>query len=318
MTTSAYPNIKVVVLAGGVGGSKMVNGLAQIIPPENLTIMVNTADDFEHLGLWISPDLDTVMYRLAGVNNLETGWGRANPSWETMTALKDLGGPGWFNLSDQDLANNLLRTHWLRQGYPLTWVTQQLCEQFNLPHRLYPMTDDVVQTWVHSDQGELSFQEYFVHKRCEPTVKRLEYRGADQAEVNRDLINDIRLADLIVFAPSNPFLSIDPILALPGIARLIGAASAPKIAVSPIIGGNAVKGPAAKLMTEFGFEVSSFGVADYFQKILTGFVIDEADQVHESRITSLGLRTFVTATLMKSTEDEAQLATHVVRFGLGL
>ncbi|MEM7034092.1 MAG: 2-phospho-L-lactate transferase [Chloroflexota bacterium] len=316
MTNFSYPHLKVVALAGGVGGSKLVTGLAQLIAPENLTIIANTGDDFEHLGLWITPDLDTIMYRLAGVNNPETGWGRANPTWETMTALKALNGPGWFNLGDQDLANNLLRTHWRRQGYPLTWITQQLCEQYKVTVRLTPMTDSVVQTMVHTDQGEMAFQEYFVHRRCEPIISRLEYQGASEAEVSRELVQAIRMADLIVFAPSNPFLSIDPILSLPGIRRLITAASAPKIAVSPIIGGDAVRGPAAKIMTEFDLEVSAFGVGDYFKDILTGIVIDTADEVHQTRLDNLGLKTGVTQTLMKTDEDQQSLAQAVLHFGL--
>ena len=318
MTDYDHPELKIVVLAGGVGGSKLVNGLAQRIKPENLFIIANTGDDFEHLGLWISPDVDTIMYTLAGVNNPETGWGRASESWSIMAQLEALGGPDWFRLGDQDLALNLLRTHWRRQGYPLSWITEQLCRRFGVRQQLTPMADNVVQTILHTDQGELPFQEYFVHRRCEPTVREIEYAGAEQAETRREIVSAVRLADLIVFAPSNPFLSIDPILALPGLARVIAATAAPKVAVSPIIGGAAVKGPAAKLMRELGLEISPFGVAQHLQHVLTGIVIDTIDIFHHPGIESLGLRTHLTQTLMKSTQDQAKLAGEVIEFGLSL
>ncbi len=316
MTELPYPNLKVVVLAGGVGGSKMVNGLAQILSPENLLIIANTADDFEHLGLCISPDLDTIMYTLAGVNNLETGWGRTDETWHIMAAVQDLKGPTWFNLGDKDLANNLLRTHWLRQGYPLSWVTAQLCQRFGVRPILLPMTDSPVRTIVHTDRGELAFQEYFVRHRCQPKASQLVYEGADEAETNRDIASAIRMADLIVLAPSNPLLSLDPILALPGMGRLITAAVAPVIAVSPIIGGAAVKGPAAKLMQELDMEVSPFGVASHLKQALNGFVLDKVDQDHQARIEDLGLRALCTDTLMRSATDQARLAHEVVKFGI--
>jgi len=197
MTEITYPNLNVVVLAGGVGGAKMVNGLAKLLAPEKFFIIANTADDFEHLGLLISPDLDTIMYTLAGVNNPETGWGRQEESWETMAALEKIGGPTWFNLGDKDLANNLLRTHWRRHGYPLSWVTSQLCRRFDVPQTLTPMSDDPVHTVLHTDQGELDFQDYFVRRRCQPVVSRIEYAGAEEAKANREVLSAIRMADLI-------------------------------------------------------------------------------------------------------------------------
>jgi len=315
MTETFYPDLKIVVLAGGVGGSKMVNGLAQLLPPQNLFIIANTADDFEHLGLCISPDLDTIMYTLAGVNNPETGWGRADETWQTMAEVGQLSGPSWFNLGDKDLANNLLRTQWQRQGYPLSWVTAQLCRRFGVQQTLMPMTDSPVRTMLHTDQGKLAFQDYFVRRRCEPAVAKIEYEGAEAAESNRDILSAIRLADLIVLAPSNPVLSLDPILALPGMARMIEAASAPAIAVSPIIGGQAVKGPAAKLMGELGLEVSPFGVAHHLRQLLAGFVLDSVDRLHQDRIEGLGLSSLVTGTLMTSVEDQARLAAEVITFG---
>ena len=304
---------KVVALAGGVGGAKMVNGLAQVIPPENLFIIGNTADDFEHLGLFISPDLDTVMYALAGINNPETGWGLDGESWRVIETLEQLGGPAWFKLGDKDLATHLLRTHWQRMGYPLSWITAQLCRRLGVKPTLMPMTDSPVRTILHTDRGKLAFQEYFVRHHFEPVVTRIEFDGAEAAEPSREIINAIRLADVIVFAPSNPLLSIDPILALSGVRRMLTASRARKIAVSPIIGGAAVKGPLAKLMTEFGMEVSPFGVAEYLQDLLTDFVLDTADEIHAERIEGLGLRTLVTDTLMKSLADQKRLAAEILR-----
>lgn len=318
MTNTRYETLKVVVLAGGVGGAKMVNGLAQILAPPNLFIIANTGDDFEHLGLCISPDLDTIMYTLAGVHNPETGWGRAGETWQTIEAVGQLNGPTWFRLGDKDLANHLLRTGWLRQGYPLSWVTAQLCRRFGVQQTLMPMTDSPVRTIVHTNQGRLEFQDYFVRQRCQPRVLKLEYQGAEGVEINRDISSAIRLADLIVLAPSNPLLSLDPILALPGLARLIRAAAAPKIGVAPLIGNAAVKGPAAKIMQELGLEVSPFGVARHLQPVLTGFVLDAVDQLHQTRIEGLSLRTYMTDVLMKSPPDQARLAGEVVAFGLAM
>jgi LPPG:FO 2-phospho-L-lactate transferase len=316
MSKIIYENLKVVTLAGGVGGSKMVNGLAQILPAENLFIIANTGDDFEHLGLSISPDLDTIMYTLAGINNLKTGWGRVDETWHTMEALQDLDGPTWFSLGDKDLATNLLRTQWLRQGQPLSWVTAQLCQSFGVDQTLLPMTDNAVRTVVHTDQGKLAFQDYFVRLRCEPKVRELVYKGAGTAKINPEIVTAIHAADLIVITPSNPLLSIDPILALPGITEIISTATAPRIAVSPIIGGAAVKGPAAKIMAELGMEVSPYGVAAHLEPILTGFVFDAVDQNYQPRLEGLGLDTLCTDTLMRSLQDQARLAREVIEFGV--
>jgi len=316
MTDTIYKNLKVVTLAGGVGGSKMVNGLAQVLPSENLFVIVNTGDDFEHLGLHISPDLDTVMYGLARVNNPQTGWGRADETWHAINEVEQLDGPAWFKLGDKDLANNLLRTQWLRQGYSLTWVTTQLCQRFGVTQTMMPMTDSDVRTIVHTDEGKLAFQDYFVRRRCEPSVQKLVYEGADTASVNPDIEIALRAADLIVITPSNPLLSIDPILSLPGMTDLIRTASVPKIAVSPIIGGQAVKGPAAKIMQELGMAVSPVGVASHLKHILTGFVFDTKDQNLQNQIEHLELKTMHTNTLMRSPQDQARLAREVVDFGL--
>lgn len=316
MNDNRYQNLKVVVLAGGVGGSKMVNGLAQLIPPENLFIIANTADDFEHLGLHISPDLDTIMYVLGGVQNPKTGWGRADETWQVLDALEKVNGPTWFKLGDKDLATHLLRTHWVREGYPLSWITAQLCRRLNIKPTLMPMTDSPVHTIFHTDQGKLSFQAYFVRWQCQPLVHQIEFEGVEEAASNRDILNALRMADLIVFAPSNPLLSLAPILALPGMRRLLVASRANKIAVSPLIGGQAVKGPAAKIMQELRMEASPFGVANYFEDILSGFILDTVDEIHQARINNLGIHTLLTDIFMKSTADQARLAKELLDFAI--
>lgn len=316
MTENPRSPLKVVVLAGGVGGARMANGLAQVIEPENLFVIINTGDDFEHLGLLISPDIDTVMYTLAGLNQPEAGWGLAGDTAHTMAALAKMGGPTWFHLGDQDLATHLIRTQWRRSGYPLSWVTAQLCRRLELKSTLMPMTDSPVHTIVHTDQGKLPFQDYFVRRQCQPVVRKIEFEGVETAESNRDILNAVRMADLIVFAPSNPLLSLDPILALPGLRRMIAAARAPKIAVSPIIGGQAIKGPAAKIMSELGMEVSAFGVARHLKEVLTHFVVDTADEIHQERIAQLGLKTLRTNTLIKTPPEQARLARELMAFAL--
>jgi LPPG:FO 2-phospho-L-lactate transferase len=312
-------NPKVVVLCGGSGGAKLANGLAQVLPPANLLIVANTADDFEHLGLYICPDLDAIMYTLAGQRNWELGWGRAGETWTTMEALTALGGPTWFQLGNQDLAVHLLRTDWLRQGRSLRWITAELCRRFDLCPILTPMSDDPVRTLVHTDQGQLTFQEYFVYHYGRPVVRRLEYQGAEQATLNPDIAPAIAAADLIILAPSNPLLSLDPILALPEMAALMADALAPKIAVSSIVHTRAIKGPAAKMLAEVGIEVSPVGVADHYRQILNGFVCDTLDHDQQPRIEALGLPALVTNTVMKpDPTGQARLATEVVAFGLSL
>jgi LPPG:FO 2-phospho-L-lactate transferase len=257
------------------------------------------------------------MYTLAGVNNPQTGWGRADESRQAMDELQALDGPTWFNLGDKDLANNLLRTHWLRQGRSLSWVTAQLCQRFGVSQTLMPMTDSAVRTIVHTNEGKLNFQDYFVRRRCEPKLNRLVYQGAETADVNPQIVDALRTANLIVVTPSNPLLSIDPILSLPGITELIRTTAAPRIAVSPIIKGKAVKGPAAKIMQELGMDVSPIGVASHLKHILTGFVFDTTDQNLQPQIEALGLRAIATKTLMRSTDDQARLAREVIEFGVG-
>ncbi|MDX1523920.1 MAG: 2-phospho-L-lactate transferase [Anaerolineae bacterium] len=311
--TNQTPN-KIVALAGGVGGAKLVYGLAQLVPPEALTVIVNTGDDFEHLGLHISPDLDTVMYTLAGVANPVTGWGVKDESWDMMAAMARYGGPTWFQLGDRDLATHLLRTKWLRDGYPYNWVTRELSRRLGVRCTILPMSEHPICTMIQTEQDELAFQEYFVKEKWQPVATGIRFEGADTAQPSREVISAIREADAIIICPSNPLISIDPILSMPSLRRIIAASRAPKIGVSPIVGGEAIKGPAAKLMAELGLEVSPVGVARHLQDVLTGFVIDHVDQAHQDALTDMGLRTLVTATVMQTPSDRIRLADQVLEF----
>ncbi|NEP83791.1 MAG: 2-phospho-L-lactate transferase [Okeania sp. SIO3B3] len=305
---------KVVAFAGGVGGAKLVYGLAQVIVPQNLTVVVNTGDDFEHLGLYIAPDVDTVMYTLAGLANPKTGWGLKDESWQMMSAMTAYGGPTWFNLGDRDLATHLLRTTWMREGYPYTWVTRELCRRLGVHHNLMPMSDSPVRTVFHTDEGDLAFQEYFVKKKWQPVVQGISFAGAETADLSRELVTTIREADVIIFCPSNPLISIDPILSLPNLRRILALARVPKIAISPIVGGEAVKGPAAKLMAELGLEASAVGVARHLLDVLNHFVVDHADEDHQDTLSDLGLRSLATNTIMTSNEDRVRLANEILAF----
>ncbi len=302
----------VVALAGGVGGAKLVHGLYQVVPPEKLTIIVNTGDDFEHLGLSISPDLDTVMYTLAGLAHPQTGWGVRGESWNMMAALARYAGPTWFQLGDRDLATHLLRTSWLREGQPYQTITAELCRRLGVSCTVLPMCEEPVRTMVQTQEGELPFQEYFVRQRCQPIVTGIRFDGAETAKPSRAVVTAIRQAEMIIFCPSNPWLSIDPILAVSALRRLIVASQAPKIGVSPIVGGQALKGPAAKIMAELGWEVSPVGVARHLRDVLTCWVIDKADQSYQNELTHLGLQVLVTNTVMKNDAERAQLAREIL------
>ena len=297
----------IVALAGGVGGAKLAAGLARVLPPGELVIAVNTGDDFEHLGLHVSPDLDTVMYTLAGIANPETGWGQANETWSFMEALSRLGGPDWFRLGDRDLATNVERTRRLRGGETLSEVTLDLCARLGVRHAVVPMSDDPVRTVVHTDRGALEFQHYFVRDRCEPRVERLEYRGAESARPSAALRAALARRDLagVLFCPSNPYLSIAPILAVPGVRAAIGDRA---VAVSPIIAGRAVKGPAAKIMEELGIGPSALEIARYYRGIVGALVIDRADAALAAQIEALGIRAVQEDALMAGDSDRERLA----------
>jgi LPPG:FO 2-phospho-L-lactate transferase len=299
---------RVVVLVGGVGGAKLAVGLARLLPPESLTIIANTADDFAHLGLHVSPDLDTVMYSLAGLANPVTGWGVAGDTFLAMEMVARYGGPVWFRLGDLDLGTNLVRTTMLRDGRTLTEVTRHLCGSLGVAHRLVPMTDDPVRTCLDTEQGELAFQEYFVRERWQPVVRGIRFVGAAEAQPSPEVTTALQDATLVLFAPSNPFLSLDPILAVPGIRERIQSSDAPCVAVSPIVGGKAIKGPAAKLMAELGLEVSPRGIAEHYHGLLDGLVLDVVDQGCCAEVERIGIRPAIMRTLMETVSDKVTLA----------
>lgn len=307
--------MKIVALAGGVGGAKLAHGLAQILAPEDLTVIVNTGDDFEHLGLTICPDLDTVCYTLAGLANPETGWGRINETWNTITNIEKLGGPNWFRLGDQDIATHLERTRRLKGGQLLSQITKGFCEAWGIKHTILPMTDSPVRTVVDTDEGELAFQEYFVHRRCEPRVKGFRFDGVQAAEPVVGAREAIESAEAIVICPSNPWVSVDPILRVFSPLLSGEGPGVRVVAVSPIIGGKTVKGPAAKMYAELGIEPSALAVAEHYRNILTGFVLDNADSSMENDVKNLlNVKTLATDTLMNHLADRARLAKDVLRF----
>jgi len=316
---SPISHLNVTALAGGVGGAKLAWGLAQLLPAERLTVVVNTADDFEHLGLHISPDLDTLLYTLAGVANPETGWGLRDETWSTMDMLARYAAPTWFRLGDRDLATHLLRSKWLREGFPLGWITRELSKLLGVRHTILPMTDARVRTVVHTDAGDLPFQEYFVARRWQPAVRSIHFEGIENAQPTPDVVSALRNAQAIVLCPSNPFVSLDPILALPAVRRIVAASRAPKVAVSPIVGGQALKGPAAKMMRELGLEVSPVGVARHYRDLLTAFVLDRQDEEFKTSIAfELGIRAHVTDTVMRSDPDRVRLAREALEFAMQL
>jgi LPPG:FO 2-phospho-L-lactate transferase len=305
--------MKVVALAGGVGGAKLADGLSRVLLPEDLTVVVNTGDDFEHLGLTICPDLDTVCYTLAGMANPDTGWGQSGETWQALSAVFQLGGPDWFHLGDRDLGTHLERTRRLRLGEPLSQVTRDFCRAWRVPVRVLPMTDQRVSTYVSTtDSGELPFQEYFVHQRCVPKVTGFRFQGVEGALPAPGVLEAIHDADVVVFCPSNPWVSIGPILSVPGLKAALAAR--PVVALSPIIGGQAVKGPAAKMYAELGIQPSALAVAKHYRQLLTGFVLDEIDRDQVDEISRWGIISYVTNTLMSTEDDRRRLAGQILEF----
>jgi LPPG:FO 2-phospho-L-lactate transferase len=293
-------------LCGGVGGSKLADGLARILSPEELTIAVNTADDFDHLGLRICPDIDTVTYMLGELVHPERGWGRADETWFCMEVLRSLGGEAWFQLGDRDLALHLFRTQRLQAGNTLTEITAEVCARLGVRHAPVPMSEDPVSTIIGTDQGELSFQDYFVRFRCMPKAGSIRYAGSDQAKPSKRFIHALRSPDLagIVIAPSNPILSIAPILALPGIRQTIADREIPVVAVSPLIGGRAVKGPADKLMAELRHPPGNVGIASFYGDLIDGLLIDRVDEAEVGTT----IRTRAGDILMKNAADRERVA----------
>lgn len=310
--------MKVVALAGGVGGARLADGLAQALPPEDLSIIVNTADDFEHFGLHISPDLDTVCYTLAGIANPATGWGQESETWNAMEAVSRLGGPDWFRLGDKDLGTHLERTRQLQAGIPLSAITWSFCQAWGVKVRILPMSNDPVRTIVRTKMGDLPFQDYFVRQHCEPPVTGFVFDGVARARPAPGVLEAIGQADLVVICPSNPWVSIDPILAVPGIRAALTVKVV--IAVTPIIAGKAIKGPAAKMYTELGIQPSAYAVARHYRGkpeggLLSGFVLDKCDEDQVSEICELGVLVKTTQTLMLTGDDRKTLAREVLEFG---
>ncbi|CAH0992601.1 Phosphoenolpyruvate transferase [Sinobacterium norvegicum] len=307
---------QVLAVSGGVGGAKLALGLAQVLSAEQLTIVSNTADDFEHLGFSISPDLDTVMYTLAGLNNKELGWGLAGETWSCMESLAHFSDQTWFRLGDKDLATHIYRSAELQKGVSLSRVTEQLCQSLAISHRLLPMTDDRVRTMVQTDQGALAFQHYFVREQCRPVVSGFYFDGIEQAAPQSDVVALLESSSLasIIICPSNPFVSVDPLLKLAGVAAKMAANKAPVIAISPIVGGSAIKGPAAKMFAELGLACTCEGVADFYGELLDGMVIDTVDAAFQPAIEAKGIPCLVTNTVMKSLQDRAELAEQTLAF----
>jgi len=303
----------ILALAGGVGGAKLAEGLANALGPDELAIAVNTGDDFEHLGLHVSPDLDTVMYTLAGLANPATGWGQSGETWSFMDALEKLGGPAWFRLGDRDLATHVERTRRLAAGESLSSVTSVLCKRLGLHSALLPMADAPVRTRVHTVEGWLDFQHYFVREQCRPALREVRYDGAESARPSPGLAGALASPDLegVVICPSNPYLSVSPILALPGVRDAVSA-SRNVVAVSPIVGGEAIKGPAAKIMRELGAEVSALGIARGYAGLVTTLVIDRADEALAPAIEALGMRAAVSGTVMRDAAGRVRLARECV------
>jgi LPPG:FO 2-phospho-L-lactate transferase len=299
----------IVVLVGGVGGAKLALGLQQILKPENLTIVVNTGDDFWHYGLRVCPDIDTVLYTLSGRVNKENGWGLVNESTTTLQALRDLGEETWFLLGDKDIATHMLRSEMLRRGYRLTAIVARLARGMGIGANIVPMTDAPVATMVNTDIGELEFQEYFVKHRWQPIVKSLRYQGIEDAQLSLEVKEALAKADVLLIAPSNPWLSIAPILAVVGMKEAILARDIPRVAVTPIVEGKAIKGPAAKLMNELGYEVSGESVAAFYEDLITGFVYDVRDKdINKSN----GTKSIALDTIMLSDDDKARLAQQIL------
>lgn len=301
--------MKVVALAGGVGGAKLADGLSSVLAPDDLTVVVNTGDDFKHLGLYVCPDLDTVCYNLAGLYNPETGWGRDHESWTVHQELEALGGPAWFRLGDRDLATHLERTRRLQTGESLSKITQDFCRRWGIASKVLPMSDEQIPTIVLTDEGEMAFQEYFVARQCQPKVTGFRFANILGSRPAPGVLEAILGAELVVICPSNPWVSIDPILGVPGIRAALEGKIV--VAVSPLIGGRALKGPAAKMFSELEIEPSAVAVARHYGSLLSGFVIDRED---ENLTKLIGFPALITDTIMLEREQRISLAEEVLSF----
>jgi LPPG:FO 2-phospho-L-lactate transferase len=303
--------MKITLLAGGTGGAKLAHGFAQILDPGDLTVIVNVADDAELFGLHVSPDLDAVLYTLAGLANPDTGWGVAGDTWTALEMLGRYGEPTWFRVGDADLATHVRRSRLLREGVSLTDATASLATALGVASHVLPATDDRLRTILQTDDREIEFQDYFVRLRQEPEVRELRLDGLEIARPTGAVLAAIGSAEAIVLAPSNPIVSIGPILALRGLRESIeaaGEAGTPRLAVSPIIAGQALKGPADRMLISLGHESSALGVARIYQGLVDTFVLDKADATLAPAIEALGMRALALPTIMRTDADRATLA----------
>jgi LPPG:FO 2-phospho-L-lactate transferase len=297
---------RIVVLTGGVGGAKLVLGLHKLVAPERVTAIVNTGDDFRHLGLYVSPDIDTLLYTLSGQSDEVRGWGRSNEGWAFMTALRSLGGEEWFQLGDGDLALHVERSHRLAKGETLSSVTARFAAAWHIPGEILPMSDQSVATWLETDEGALPFQRYFVERQCIPRATEIRFDGAAVASPAAGVIERLTHSDtdMILIAPSNPYLSIDPILAVPGIREALARTSAPVVAVSPLVAGEAIKGPTRKLMDELGIPATPRAIAEHYSGVIDGLLIDERDRENDPP----SIAHAFCDTLMLNVEDRVRVA----------
>ena len=308
---------RIIAVTGGVGGAKLADGLMRCQSAPPLTLVINTGDDFSHLGLHISPDIDTALYTLSGLANPKTGWGRRDETWSFMRALKQLGGESWFQLGDADLAIHVERSHSLANGETLSAITQRLARRLEIRATLLPMSDDPVRTQVDTDIGELEFQHYFVREQCRPQVRGIRFAGADAAKPSPQVIEALQAADLgaIILCPSNPYLSVAPILAVPGMREALRGAGVPIIAVSPLVGGAAVKGPTTKIMGELHLPVNAAEIARHYGDLIDGFVLDSRDSHLQDQI---ACPVAVIDTLMQDTSDRIRVAEDALIFAARL
>jgi LPPG:FO 2-phospho-L-lactate transferase len=314
LTADRPPAQRVVALSGGIGGAKLVEGLAELLPPGALSVVCNVGDDLEMWGLHISPDIDTVMYTISGLADRERGWGLDSESFQALELMKRYGEPTWFMLGDRDLATHILRTALLREGKRLTEVTLELCRRLDLRASLLPATDDRLRTIVRTPDGDLEFQDYFVRRRFEPPVESVRFDGAEEARPSPEAVAAILSAETILIAPSNPIASIGPILAVSGIRSAIAHASGLRVAVSPLIGGDALKGPTVPMMEAAGIPVTPVGIAHAYEGLIDAVVIDREDHAFKAELEGMGLRVHVTDIVMEGYEGRLRLAAEVLDF----
>ena len=306
----------VLAITGGVGGTKLALGLAKVLQPEQVVFLVNTGDDFRHLGFHISPDLDTLTYTLADCECHTKGWGRRDESWSFMATLRDLDGPSWFQLGDKDLAVHAYRTQLLNEGCSLTEATKVITQALGIKHKVLPISDDPIATLVESEIGKLSFQHYFVKHQCRPRVLGLTYFGADNARLNQNL--NLATISMVVICPSNPYLSINPVLAIPALRNFLREPDVPVVAISPIVQGRALKGPTTKIMAELGHSVDNQTIVQHYADFLTGFIVDQKDATACKTTQQAGIRCIARNTVMHSLEARVQLARETLKFGATL